>query len=238
MSFVRTYNLDAVILHEHSYYVVSQFKADRKEALAAAPNVMNGSPANLSTSFELAAIQCGYADTNRYLTEHQLACHYIAQETGQPHSYSIWRKAHDEPLSPDDPIAFDEQFIVSRLLSYCNLGIEDEQLQATFADRLPDVALAFVRLARPWLSKPQFSRTVGPEDLEEMRKLREVKPESLSESSVASERQTPLEDRPEILPVSPLPNPAREVALASTSTDTPPFDVEDDPPPEPSVFLG
>jgi hypothetical protein len=238
MSFVRTYNLEHVILHEHSYYVVSQFKSDRKEHLAAAPNVMNGSPASLSTSFELQAIQCGYADTNRYLTEHQLACHYIAQETGQGHSYSIWRKAHDEPLSADDPIAFDEQFIVSRLLSYCNLGIEDEQLQATFADRLPEVALAFVRLARPWLSKPQFDRTVGPEDLEEMRKLRTEYP---SESSVSSEHQTPPEDHPEILPVSPLPNPARGVALASTSIDTPPFDVEDSSDQssqEPSVFLG
>jgi hypothetical protein len=129
------------------------FKADRSESVFAPPNIMNGGSGRESAEFEAAAIEMGYSDPRRYAVEHELAHQIVALEQMQDHSYVIWKQAHGETPTMEDPAVAAEEHLANRLLRYINLGIDDEygRLQAVFGAWLPAIAHKFLMIARPWL---------------------------------------------------------------------------------------
>jgi hypothetical protein len=117
-------------------------------------------------SFVWAAIEMGYRHDNggilRYGIEHDITHHWLADEMGWPHSYSIWGAAHAKPGNSDLPMekwsdrVKYEEHMVNRLQKYINTGEKDDDygcLDRTFGHALPRKALDLTLLLRPWLSR-------------------------------------------------------------------------------------
>lgn len=130
--------------------VTTRFREDGSLAVA---TVDWGDPDHIQASW-----RAGYGgDQYRMLTEHEIAHSFIADEMGWPHSWSLWSAAHGNgekrPMHEWSPRVREEEHLVVSLQRYVNTGLEDDygRLREAFGERLPETALRFLALARPWL---------------------------------------------------------------------------------------
>lgn len=95
-----------------------------------------------------AAREFGYGDQWwTFITEHDLAHHFVADRLGWPHSYAI----HDAPPVPlaEAPAEVQhDEHMANRMLALINLGQPDPHgcLQAEFGDRLDAAAFDLAKL--------------------------------------------------------------------------------------------
>lgn len=124
-------------------------------------------PPIYKADFVWAGIEMGYPHSDagimRYGLEHDITHHWLADELGWPHSWSIWSAAHAKPDTLPKPgqkwsqRVADEEHLVNRLQKYINTGELDTDygvLAGTFGDKLPQVAGRLLVLLRPWITFP------------------------------------------------------------------------------------
>jgi hypothetical protein len=143
---------EAWVYHDH---IVSVFREDRSKS--------EFRPPLRDRDFVFAAIEMGYPHSDRgimqYGLEHDLTHHFVADELGWPHSWSIWSAAHstwdpNKTAGKWSQRVADEEHLVNRLQKYVNTGQVDEDygvLRGTFGSNLRDVAGRLVLILRPWL---------------------------------------------------------------------------------------
>ncbi|WP_407529419.1 hypothetical protein [Methylobacterium oryzisoli] len=146
---IRTLEFRTASLAIHEHDIITTFREDGSQSRMWPPIG--------EAWYQAIARNLGYTDPLQYAREHEITHHWLADEMGWPHSWSLWSAAHgawdsSKPARPWSQRVKDEEHTVNSLQRYINTGEVDAYgcLQAQWGDELPEAAGRLVALMRPW----------------------------------------------------------------------------------------